>query len=167
MLDLFSKKTSGYTQDPDLAYRPRIFHTDSHIYERGRWKTDGGECVDYVLRGCYNNGTCIAPNTCRCAAGWKGYDCTIPICEQTCHHNGNCTGPNQCTCERGWRGYDCSEPSCSQECQNGGYCIAPDVCRCAQWPNSFRDNTVGGGRPLFQKPNGDPKDTGITQFIVD
>eukprot|EP00957_Ditylum_brightwellii_P046958 3564685-Ditylum_brightwellii.AAC.1 len=37
----------------------------------GRWNQRGGECIDHVLRGCYNNGTCVKPNTCECAPGWK------------------------------------------------------------------------------------------------
>lgn len=28
---------------------------------------EGGECVDQVVRGCFNNGTCVAPDVCECA----------------------------------------------------------------------------------------------------
>ena len=34
--------------------------------------------------GCYrcaNGGTCVAPDTCLCGEGWKGFDCRTPICE--------------------------------------------------------------------------------------
>jgi len=31
---------------------------------------------------CANGGNCSAPDTCRCAAGWSGFDCRTPICEQ-------------------------------------------------------------------------------------
>ena len=43
--------------------------------------------------GCYNNGTCVAPDTCRCADGWSGHDCSVPVCDEPCQHNGNCTMP--------------------------------------------------------------------------
>ena len=49
--------------------------------------------MDEVLRGCYNNGTCVAPDTCRCADGWSGHDCSVPVCDEPCQHNGNCTMP--------------------------------------------------------------------------
>jgi len=116
-----------------------------------------------VVRGCFNNGTCIAPNTCQCAPGWSGTDCSIPVCEQTCLHNGNCTHPNTCTCERGWSDHDCSVALCAQECNNGN-CVAPDTCGCDQWENGWRDGRVGGGVPLFKKPNGDPQMTGYTGY---
>lgn len=31
----------------------------------GRWFEEDGECIDHVIRGCFNNGTCVAPNTVR------------------------------------------------------------------------------------------------------
>lgn len=31
---------------------------------------------------CANGGNCSAPDTCRCADGWSGFDCRTPICEQ-------------------------------------------------------------------------------------
>jgi hypothetical protein len=52
------------------------------VLRGGRWFEEGGECVDHVLRGCYNNGTCVAPDTCQCASGWTGFDCSIPVCTQ-------------------------------------------------------------------------------------
>merc|ERR1712196_707573 len=116
---------------------------------------------DHVIRGCYNNGTCVAPNTCECAPGWSGYDCSVPVCEQTCYHNGNCTLPNTCTCEVGWDGYDCTTPLCAQECNNGGKCVAPDTCKCAQFESNFYDGHEIP-RPIFRKPNGDPALTGWT-----
>lgn len=166
--DLHSKQEHVYVQDTDLAYRPRMLYSDKRVYgdhgKDGRWTELGGECVDHVIRGCKNNGTCVAPNTCACATGWEGYDCTIPICMQTCHHHGNCTLPDICTCEKGWSGFDCSIALCAQECQNGGVCVAPDTCRCQQWANDFRDGQVFGGNPLFQLPGGDPLPTGWTGF---
>jgi hypothetical protein len=162
--DLGSNRYEVPVQDTDLAYRPRIRYDDLRVYPLGRWKEVGGKCVDQVIRGCYNNGTCIAPNTCRCASGWTGSSCTIPVCRLPCLHNGNCTGPDQCTCERGWQGEDCSIPMCAQECQNGGYCIAPDTCKCRQWPNILTDGRSAGGRPLFQDSNGEALNTGWTGY---
>ena len=31
---------------------------------------------------CANGGNCTAPDTCRCAHGWAGFDCRTPICGQ-------------------------------------------------------------------------------------
>lgn len=118
MLDVSSNNL--FVQDTDLAFRPRITYDDKKAYPTGRWFQDDGECVDEVVRGCFNNGTCVAPDTCRCARGWTGSDCRVPICSQTCNHNGNCTLPDTCTCERGWEGHDCSIAVCAQECNNFG-----------------------------------------------
>lgn len=162
--DLESQLFHVLVQDTDLAYRPRITYNDQRVEQQGRWREAGGQCVDEVIRGCYNNGTCIAPNTCLCGKGWEGYDCSTPICEQTCNHHGNCTNPNVCTCERGWQGYDCSIPMCAQECNNGGTCVAPDTCKCHQFDNAFTDNRIAGGRPSYQDEGGDPLKTGWTGF---
>jgi hypothetical protein len=162
--DLESERFDVFVQDPDLAYRPRVSYDVFKVTHLGRWVAAGGECVNEVVRGCFNNGTCEGPNKCRCAVGWKGYDCRTPVCNFPCLHNGNCTFPDTCTCERGWEGFDCSIPICAQECQNGGKCVAPDTCQCRQWPNEQRDGRQGGGRPLFRKPNGDPQDTGWTGY---
>lgn len=162
--DLHSNEYHVYVQDTDISYRPRITYDDRRVHSQGRWKQSTGICVDQVVRGCFNNGTCIAPNTCRCATGWKGSDCSIPICAQTCHHHGNCTNPNVCTCERGWSGTDCSIPICAQECQNKGVCVAPDTCQCYQFNTSFYDGRIAGGRPLFRDQNGDPLKTGWTGY---
>ena len=75
--------------DPEAAFRPRWNWTDSGLFPiwgdpfDGRWEERGGECVDYVLNGCFNNGTCVAPNTCKCAPGWEGHDCSLPVCSHT------------------------------------------------------------------------------------
>ncbi|RYH31100.1 hypothetical protein EON65_03370 [archaeon] len=162
--DLYSNLVDVFVQDTDLAYRPRITYNDLRVVSQGRWKEEGGQCVDEVIRGCYNNGTCVAPNTCKCATGWKEHNCSVPICAQPCLHNGNCTFPDTCTCEKGWAGRDCSIPLCAQECQNGGKCVAPDTCQCVQFDTSFYDNRIAGGRPLFQDENGDPLQTGWTGY---
>jgi hypothetical protein len=101
--DLFSNISGFNTLDPDLSFRPRVYYTDERVISHGRWKESTGQCIDQVIRGCANNGTCVAPNKCRCGEGWSGEDCKVPICQQKCHHEGNCTSPNVCTCEKGWR----------------------------------------------------------------
>lgn len=164
--DLQAKSFNVIVQDTDIAYRPRVNYTDERVFSLGRWDPAGGECVDQVIRGCYNNGTCILPSVCSCATGWQGANCTIPLCSFNCKHGGNCTFPDTCTCERGWTGPDCSIPICAQECQNRGICVAPDTCQCNQFPSEFRDNRIDqvGGRPKFQKPNGEPLNTGWTGY---
>lgn len=91
-----------------------------------------------VYRKCPNNGNCTRPDTCTCARGWTGPDCTTPICAQECMNGGVCTAPDTCTCKQwpstfvdgrkiprykkpdqdiqdtGWTGYDCSTPICTQ-----------------------------------------------------
>lgn len=164
MYDLNTKRYRVTVMDPDISYRPRISYDNLKVTHRGRWHTLGGECIDQVSRGCKNNGTCIAPNTCRCPDGWQGADCVTPVCKVPCQHRGNCTFPNTCTCERGWTGSDCSIPLCAQDCLNGGQCVAPDTCQCKQWQNVFRDGRLNGGRPLFQDEGGAPLMTGWTGF---
>lgn len=162
--DISSARLTGvYVQDTDFAYRPRISYDTFRAFGHGRWTTKSGECVDQVLRGCYNNGTCVAPNTCQCATGWTGSDCTTPICSQICEHHGNCTAPNVCTCEAGWDGHDCSMPICAQECHHGGKCVAPDTCMCQQWESNWPTGHEPQ-RPIFRKPNGAPQLTGWTGF---
>ena len=163
--DINSGLNDRIVQDTDLAYRPRTSYNDMAVVGSSTyWEETGGECIDQVIRGCYNNGTCVAPDTCRCAPGWSGFDCTVPLCDQTCLHNGNCTAPNVCTCERGWQGDVCTKPMCAQDCMNDGVCIAPDTCQCTQWQNSFRDGRLGGGKPLYQDNKGDPLRTGWTGY---
>eukprot|EP00937_MAST-01D_sp_MAST-1D-sp2_P007042 g7042.t1 len=172
--DQVSGHTGGLVYDTDASFRARLVYDYGKVHaaqvsagsgaKDGRWFQEGGECVDEVIRGCYNNGTCVAPNTCRCADGWMGFDCSVPVCHQECQHNGNCTQPDTCTCERGWTGKACEIAMCAQDCNNGGECIAPDVCKCKTWPTKFRDSRAGGGRPLFQMQNGDPMLTGWTGY---
>jgi hypothetical protein len=162
--DLLTHTFGLFTLDTDISYRPIIAFNDFRVNSFGRWKEAGGQCVDEVLRGCANNGTCVAPNKCHCAKGWQGADCKTPRCEQTCNHHGNCTAPNICTCEKGWSGFDCSIPLCAQECQNGGQCVAPDTCQCFQFDTAFYDGRIAGGRPKFQDPAGNPLKTGWTGY---
>ena len=150
--------------DTEMSFRPRISHTDQFTSALGRWIQRDGDCVDMVIRGCLNNGTCVAPGRCQCAPGWEGIKCDIPVCEQTCLNGGNCTLPNLCTCEKGWAGHDCGFALCAQECNNNGKCIEPDVCKCPKWPSLWVDGRIGGGRPLFRDEFGNPQNTGWTGF---
>ncbi|GAB9469746.1 hypothetical protein Gpo141_00007014 [Globisporangium polare] len=165
-VDLVTGLSGVLVVDTDASYRPQVVYSIARAARKGFWNASlfGGECVDQVVRGCFNNGTCVAPDTCQCASGWSGSDCTIPICEQQCLHNGNCTLSNRCTCETGWTGADCSVPMCAQDCRNGGTCVAPDTCACKTWVSTWRDGRENGGQPVFRKPNGLPQDTGYTGY---
>ena len=150
--------------DTDDAFRARVTHTAKHTSAVGRWEAAGGECTDVVYRGCYNNGTCVAPGVCACSRGWMGHNCTTPICEKPCLNGGRCTLPDTCTCEKGWAGPTCEYALCAQECNNRGQCVLPDQCQCNQWANTIRDSSKGGGLPRFKDEIGDPTKTGWTGF---
>ncbi|ETW08218.1 hypothetical protein, variant 1 [Aphanomyces invadans] len=145
--------------DPDATFRPIVQY--SAVNATRVLSYEG--CVDTVRRGCFNNGTCVAPDECVCAAGWTGYDCSIPICESRCIH-GVCTLPNRCTCDLGWTGDVCSVAICAQDCRNGGRCVAPDTCECTTWPSVWRDGRHNGGTPIFHLPDGSPQLTGWTGY---
>lgn len=81
--DLSTGALRETTANTTQAYRPRIEYNDRQVLSDGRWLEPGGECVDRVLLGCFNGGTCVAPNTCVCAPGWEGHDCSLPVCSQT------------------------------------------------------------------------------------
>jgi hypothetical protein len=38
--------------------------------------------VTQGVYACANGGNCTAPDVCRCAEGWSGFDCRTPICDQ-------------------------------------------------------------------------------------
>jgi hypothetical protein len=69
--------------DTAWAFAPRIEFLDKRVVSEGRWYEAGGECVDQVVLGCFNSGVCGQPNTCLCAAGWEGNDCSLPQCWQS------------------------------------------------------------------------------------
>ncbi|OWZ23365.1 hypothetical protein PHMEG_0001774 [Phytophthora megakarya] len=163
--DLLTGEQNILVVDTDASYRPQVTYTAQDAVRKGFWNsTEFGDCVDLVVRGCFNNGTCVAPNVCECAAGWTGTDCSIPVCTQTCMNGGNCTLPNTCTCTLGWTGTDCSIALCAQECRNNGTCIAPDQCNCVTWDSKWRDGRENGGKPVFQLPDGNAQLTGYTGY---
>eukprot|EP00924_Labyrinthula_sp_SR-Ha-C_P014134 snap_masked-scaffold_77-processed-gene-0.38-mRNA-1 protein AED:0.12 eAED:0.12 QI:0/-1/0/1/-1/1/1/0/1936 len=173
----------GYTNDTEVSHAPSWSSDDFKFTSFLVWKQEYGTCIDEVFRGCYNNSTCVAPNTCRCADGWTGFDCSIPVCNESCSRKeeevaatttdakkffsrgtGNCTFPNTCTCEKGWRGKTCDIPICAQECNNNGKCVAPDTCSCWRWPSEIRNNRNLGGWPMFRNSLGDSQLTGWTGY---
>lgn len=87
---------------------------------------------------CENGGVCVAHDTCTCAAGWSGFDCTTAVCRTACTAGTLCTAPDTCTCYPGFSGAACSAAQCVQPCHNGGLCVAPDTCSCA--PGWFGTN---------------------------
>merc|ERR1711907_364032 len=89
--------------------------------------------------GCYNGGSCIAPDTCTCTDGYSGFDCNTPLCRHLqpsgkvtgCLNAGICISRDECECIQtdsqlytvhpesargltGWTGTDCSIPMCIQ-----------------------------------------------------
>jgi hypothetical protein len=92
-VDLRSGATRVPVDDTFLAFRARVTYNDTMVTAAGRWVqapagtdagADGsGECVDRVLLGCFNRGVCTAPDTCECAPGWEGHDCSLPVCAAT------------------------------------------------------------------------------------
>ncbi|OQS07103.1 hypothetical protein THRCLA_00879 [Thraustotheca clavata] len=153
-------KTFSLTADPDTTYRPQISYSAT-LASSSIFRYTG--CIDYVLRGCFNNGTCTAPDTCKCAPGWSGSDCSIPICSPQCVH-GTCTNPNRCVCDLGWTGAICTAAICAQDCRNGGKCIAPDTCQCVTWISQWRDGRMNGGMAIFALSDGSPHPTGWTGY---
>lgn len=74
---------------------------------------------------CGTHGACtVSPNggtVCKCEAGWKGVDCTVPdvapppdhMCTFDCGAHGQCSfdldGDQTCACHDGWEGVSCDK----------------------------------------------------------
>ncbi|CAG5131589.1 unnamed protein product, partial [Candidula unifasciata] len=82
--------------------------------------------------GCENRGVCLPHNRCKCAKGYKGARCQIPICEQECGSKGVCIQPNTCRCQEGYSGDTCRQKvvHCQPACLNGGQCHK-GKCKCS------------------------------------
>ena len=62
-IDLRYSVSGRVVNDTDDAFRPVEVFGAVSVANVGRWTEVGGECIDYVIDGCFNNGTCVAPNT--------------------------------------------------------------------------------------------------------
>lgn len=65
MMDLRDMTPFTPVNDTLHAFGPRTRYDNKTTYSVGRWFEEGGACIDDVLKGCFNNGTCVAPNTVR------------------------------------------------------------------------------------------------------
>lgn len=135
---------TGWVLDTDAAYRPRLNFSDpQQVHAQGRWFEQGGECVDVVENGCFNGGHCAAPETCSCAAGWEGSDCSLPICWQTVADVEVSEGyPSTLLRAAGTNeGLPFPQPPPARPddqqvtyrlCPNNGNCTLPNTCSCAR-----------------------------------
>nr|XP_022288617.1 hemicentin-1-like [Crassostrea virginica]XP_022288618.1 hemicentin-1-like [Crassostrea virginica] len=80
---------------------------------------------------CQNGGTCIRPNVCQCAPGYKGATCHIAICEGGCGSFATCVKPGKCKCKKGYFGKNCRRKAkhqclryCMKSCPSGK-CTCP------------------------------------------
>jgi hypothetical protein len=152
-LDLRKQISSNVTQDTlpvndtTAAFAPRVVYTDAAVIASGRWEEEGGECVDEVVLGCFNGGVCASPNTCECASGWEGADCTLPMCSFSTGKVTSGTdlftptllrapladgtpGPNYGTAESETPPLPGDTRVNWFTCANGGNCTRPNTCTC-------------------------------------
>lgn len=153
VIDWRTNAPAAPVDDTFLAFFPRVSYNDSTVMSVGRWyeqqpqQQSGGpsssaECVDQVQLGCFNGGTCVAPDTCRCAPGWEGDDCSLPICYQT---SGNVTSAplSEIPLTLLRSPLDVGQPLSSSaplqpgdtfvqyfKCPHNGNCTHPNVCTC-------------------------------------
>ncbi len=139
--DYLTRTLADWTLNTTAAYIPRVdYSSPKRIVAEGRWFEDGGECIDIVERGCFNGGKCLAPNTCECAPGWEGHDCSLPICEHTVKVNGRIPGVPTTLLRNGTNeglpapAAPPSRPGDSfvsfRQCLNNGNCTHPGTCSC-------------------------------------
>ncbi|HOI09178.1 MAG TPA: calcium-binding EGF-like domain-containing protein, partial [Myxococcota bacterium] len=104
------------------------------------------------------NGTCTAPDTCTCTAGWDGATCADPICTSACV-NGTCTAPDTCACAAGWDGATCAQFTCDPGCGDNASCTGPDTCTC---DDGFEGDghACTSANPCADQPDWTPCDAG-------
>jgi LCCL domain len=139
MVDLRSLITAP-VDDPQRAFEARVTYDNKSVTAVGRWEEADGECIDQVLLGCFNEGTCMAPNTCKCAEGWEGDDCSVPICWQaTSNVTGDAFTPTTLIRSNGVNvgsivNHPPPLPGDSyvqyRKCPHRGNCTRPNTCTC-------------------------------------
>ncbi len=111
----FVLRGGGWNKLPNSS---RSANRDSHSpggreFYNGFRCAAGADCSKPTCAGvndCSGNGTCTAPDTCKCESGWEGADCSTFNCSgvNNCSANGTCIGANTCDCNKGFAGADCS-----------------------------------------------------------
>ena len=90
--------------------------------------------------GKWTQGTCTwnYGSQCQCKGGYKGDDCSIPICTDCPASRGNCTSPDNCECVTGYSHSsnatkDCAKSDCDESnyCGVYGRCNGGDKCACS------------------------------------
>lgn len=130
--------------------------------------------------GCAN-GTCVAPDVCKCEPGYEFLNSTghcFPIC--TGCENGHCVVPGECICNSGYEkvlslddfsgtGYSGKcVPVCESECAANRTCVAPNQCNCTGGLVEVNDECV----PAITKVSTDIKKLSnywkvtVTIFII-
>ncbi|XP_038589921.1 tenascin isoform X1 [Micropterus salmoides] len=75
--------------------------------------------------GNYSTETC----GCVCQPGWKGPNCTEPVCPNNCQDRGHCVD-GKCECFQGFTGEDCTIAVCPVDCGAHGQCVG-GICICS------------------------------------
>lgn len=110
----------------------------------GWTKNRNNQCLTPVCsqKCIINQGICIAPNTCRCIAGWTGDSCSIDVneckskngnCEQTCT---NIEGSYECHCRSGYQKVDKFKCEDIDECKTNSH-SCHEYANCTNTAGSF------------------------------
>lgn len=136
-VDLISGGVRVSVLDTRASYAPRLVYVPANVSGPGRWDEAGGECIDFVQFGCFNNGTCVAPDVCKCAPGWEGHDCSLPVCRQSVESVTNAVGERAIPTLLRNSGVNAAGPAHTgdtivqfRRCPNRGNCSLPGTCTC-------------------------------------